>query len=146
MYRCGCRADNASRFAGWIRDRGGVAVWKTLNLSNPGQGWYTPCLSKDGTPVTKPHMYAPNNPDLVVTDPALIEVYWPEEAKRFHVAVKRSSNGLMLKCTDASSARIRREVEKAGVGAYYEFDYMTQECVIFRTAKSVSLKEWMEDR
>ena len=55
-----------------------------------------------------------------------------EEVKRFHVGVRMGSNGLALKVTDGGSRRIRREVSKAGEGAYYAFDYLTQDAIILR--------------
>ena len=57
------------------------------------------------------------------------------EVKRFRVGVRWGSQGFTLKVTDGGSRRIRREVSKAGDGAYHVFDYMTQEAVIMKPAK-----------
>ena len=57
------------------------------------------------------------------------------EVKRFRVGVRWGSQGFMLKVTDGGTRRIWKEVSKAGEGAYYRFDYMTQEAVIMKPAK-----------
>jgi len=152
-YEHACSIENADKFAAWIKDRGGVAIWESVNLSDPGKSWSTPATIRKGDcqgqtgdeiiPYPKPTWQAADTPKII-TDPALIEVYEPKEHKRFHVALRMGAQGLTLKCTDASSARIRREVKKAGEGAYYVFDYETQEAVIFATETIGSLKEWIE--
>jgi hypothetical protein len=64
--------------------------------------------------------------------------------KRFRVAVRRGAQGLNLKLTIHSGERLRREVEKAGEGAWYQFDYERQEAVILVPDKTVPLSEWKE--
>jgi len=56
------------------------------------------------------------------------------EVKRFRVGVRMDSQGLCLKVTDGGSRRILRELLKVGDGSFYEFDYFTQEAVIYRKA------------
>lgn len=53
---------------------------------------------------------------------------------------------MQIKCTDAATRRIRAEVAKAGDGAYYVFDYATQEAVIMKPESQVSLLEFLETR
>ena len=120
--------DNADRFREWFKTRGGIAVWPSINLSNPGASWTTPALNRDGTPTKKPTWQASNTP-RIITDPSEVEVLRPKEVKRFHVGLRRS-NGPIVKITDAATKRVRREVEKAGPGAWYEFDYWAQDAVI----------------
>lgn len=135
---------NAPQIADWFRTRGGICIWRSINLSNIGASWTTPLVGPDGQQPGRPNWQAEPAPSLIITDPAEVVVDTPLEVKRFHVAVRPGAQGLMLKLTDASSARLRREVEKAGEGAWHEFDYMTQEAVIFQPAgKSVPLTEWM---
>lgn len=114
----------------WLKHRGGVLVWKSINLSNPGASWTTPALQADGAPAVRPSWEAANEPARHITDPAEIEVIALREVKRFRVALRRGSQGLSIKLTDASSARLRRELEKAGDQATYQFDYCSQEAVI----------------
>jgi len=117
--------ENADRFRDWLQNRGGLAIWRSVNLSNPGASWTTPAL-----PTPKPTWEADSHPERIVTDPAEVEVVEPREVRRFHVAVRRGSQGFTLKLTDASTRKVRAAVEKAGDEAWYVFDYSTQEAVI----------------
>ena len=134
----------APKFLEWIQKRGGVAVWKSINLSNPGASWSTPALTEDGKPSQKPTWQAANEPIKVVTDPEQIGVLTVKELKRFRVAVEQ--HGLSLKVSDGSSRRIRSKVAKAGDDAYHVFDYETQEAVIMVPTGKVSLAEWAKGR
>jgi hypothetical protein len=141
-----CSLENAPKFADWIKNRGGIAHWKSVNLGNPGAGWSSPALDKKGEPYTKPNWQCANTPEKIITDPAEIEVFEGYEHKRFHVGTRGSGNGLSIKVTDAGSRRIRAEVEKAGDGAYYVFDYDDEKnCVIMKSRVYGSLKKWMEE-
>lgn len=135
-------AANAPLIKSWLAERGGVAVWSSVNLSNPGASWTTPVRASDGSLATKPTWQAGNAPSRIITDPAEIIVDEPQEVKRFRVAVRMGSQGTMLKVTDAGTRRIRAAVVKAGEDAWYEFDYSTQEAVIFRPGRSVPLAEY----
>ena len=53
---------------------------------------------------------------------------------------------MSLKVTDGGTRRIRKEVGKAGEDAWYEFDYGTQEAVIFVPGEVVGLLEYLERR
>lgn len=144
MYRHTIRLEDAPKIWDWIQNRGGIAVWKSINLSNPGASWTTPCQDEKGNLVGKPTWQADNVPAEIILNPADILVSKDVEVKRFHVAIRVSGNGLMLKCTDASSGRIRKAVEKAGEGAYHRFDYGSQEAVIYAPEDSFSLSEWRD--
>lgn len=110
-----CTIENASKMLDWIEHRGGIAVWRSVNLSNPGASWSTPALT-DGKPTPKPTWQAASEPELV-TDASNVEVCEDREVKRFRVAVKRGDS-LNFVCTDASTRKIRQAVEKAGDGSY----------------------------
>lgn len=141
MFEHECAAENAPKFLDWIKNRGGVAVWRSVNLSNPGQSWSTPALTTEGQPYAKPTWESDSKPEKVVTDPAKVKVFTSREVKRFHVAVRRG-DGFSFKCTDGSSRKIEREVGKAGDGAYYVFDYDSQEAVIMAPSSAIPLSEW----
>lgn len=116
------------RFEDWIAGRGGVQVWDNVNLSDPGKGhMFTPVEAVDGTLTDKPHWSVARGE--VITDINRFEFVkaWTE-IKRFHVAIRPGSQGLTMKLTDASSAKVRRYTEKHPE-AFYRFDYETQECV-----------------
>ncbi len=141
-----CLVENAAKFREWIACRGGVAVWPTVNMSNPGKSWSTPARTEEGEPTTKPTWEAHNAPCLIVTDEKDIGVITEKEVKRFHVATRHGrSNPLLIKLTDASARRLNKEVEKAGEGAWHTFDYSTQEAIIMVPAEVVCLKDWAPD-
>jgi len=130
---------DAPKVLGWFRDRGGIAIWRSINLSNPGASWTTPLRNADGTPTTKPSWQAANEPERVITDVDDVVVVTPKVVKRFRVAVRLGDSGLSLKLTDAASARVERETAKAGDEAWYEFDYSTQEALILVPEATVPL-------
>jgi hypothetical protein len=135
-------AENAPLFLKWIRERGGIAVWGCLDLSDPGKTWSSPIYMEDGTPHPKPHYYATTEPIRIITDPAEILVDVPKEVKRFHIAIRMGAQGFKVKLTDASTRKVRAAVEKAGEGAWYQFDYETQEAVIYKPEGSITLDQW----
>ena len=112
-----CTQENAPLLARWIKAGRGLARWCSVDLSNPGKTWTTPARTVDGKPQPKQNWQMANEPELIVESADDVTVNVDKEVKRFHVGLRRSGNGLMLKCTDASSARIEREVAKAGDGA-----------------------------
>lgn len=107
-------ADIAPKIIDWMKTRGGVEVWKSLDLATPGKELMTPLLTEEGTPREgKPHWSVGEEPTKVITKLEDLEVVVTREVKRFRVGLKRARGGTMFKCTDAASARIRRECEKA---------------------------------
>jgi len=127
----GCKG----KFEEWIATRGGVRVWKNANLSNPGAGdMYAPERDKDGNTSGKPH-WSVEQGGLFTDISAFRFIKELKEVKRFRVAIRASSNGMMFKCTDGSTRRIRKACaavakSNGGVEPTYHFDYDTQECVI----------------
>ena len=137
--------NNAAQFADWIKNRGGILQWDSADLSDPDWSVFTPARpvipNENPTQLDKPHWKAADNPRLIQsTDDVLIVS--EKEVKRFHVAVRRGSQGLSVKLTDASSAKVRKAVE-AFDGAWYAFDYEAQEAVIHVPGESASLTEWL---
>lgn len=137
-----CRSEHASKFWDWIKNRGGVAIWKSVDLSDPSKSWSTPALT-DGKETSKPHWQADSKPSQVITNPEEIGVFLPKEVKRFRVAVRMAANGLKLKLSDAATRKLNKALEKAGEDAFYEFDYETQEAVIYVTGEQVSLSSFI---
>ena len=133
---------NAKTFLKWFRERGGIAIWGSVNLSNPSQTWSTPIHTESGERYTKPNWQCSTEPTRLITDMDEVLVDTPREVKRFHVAIRRGDQGLSFKLTDGSTAKVRREMAKAGDDAWYEFDYGTQEAVILVPHESMSLREW----
>lgn len=120
--------------AGWYQTRG-LRVWHSLNLADPARMWLTPADGKFA-----PHWSA-GNPQDVTPDQIGVGVF--QEVKRFHVAVRRGSNGLSWKLKDGSQRRLDKALDAAGEGSTYQFDYLTQEAVIFKQVSIVSLEEWL---
>lgn len=132
-----CTIENAERFWDWIKNRGGIAVWRSVNLSNPGASWSTP-----GDKTDKPTWQTADTPERIITDPEDVIVNVDKEVKRFHVAVR--GEGMMFEVSDGGNRRISREVEKAGDGAYHVFDYMDYDnAVIMAPESTMTLAEWV---
>jgi hypothetical protein len=139
--------EHAAKIAEWIKARGGIAIWESISLSCPGESMTTPVRKADGTPTTKPDWKLGNTPARIITDMAEVTVSQDVEVKRFHVAVRFGAQGLALKVSDGGTRRIRREVAKAGEGAYYVFDYGSEEnAVIMKPAKLIPLAEWLDSQ
>jgi hypothetical protein len=100
-YAVECHADNAARFRDWIANRGGIAVWPSIDLRNAGGSCSTPA---DVT--TSPGWSYASAPNLIVTDPADVGVYTEALFKAVRVSLRRSGNGLSLKLTDASQRKV----------------------------------------
>lgn len=137
-------AENAEKIWGWMKTRGGLAVWRSVDLSDPGRSVTTPYNDAEGHRTTKPHWKYDDHPERIITDPAEVVVETYKEVRRFKIAVRPGSQGMSFKLTDHSSQKVRDACKKAGEGATYEFDYGTQEAVILVPASAVPLKEWAE--
>jgi len=139
-----CAAENAGKFLDWITNRGGVAVWESINLSNPGASWSTPALTPEGKPYSKPTWQAGNEPVKIVTDPDKIKVFTAKEVQRFHVGVRMGGQGLTLKVTDGGNRRIQKALVKHGEESFCQFDYEVQDAVIFVPEGEISLTEFVK--
>lgn len=142
-------SDAARKVREWLREGRGVSVWRSIDLSDPGREVLTPAYDYEGRyayvgiPVSKPHWKMGNTPVQVMESERDFEVVTAREVKRFHVAVRRGSQGFSLKVTDGGSRRIRREVEKAGDGAWHEFDYGDYDnAVIMAPDSVVPMEDW----
>lgn len=138
---------NADKVLDWMKNRGGVAVWRSVNLSNLGTSWTTPALTGEGKPSGKPSWQAANEPDKVIADPSRIAVVGEKVVRRFHVGTRMAGSGMALKVTDGGTRRIHAAVAKAGPDAYYRFDYGSYEnAVIVVPEFKCSLDKWSETK
>lgn len=136
-------SEHAAKIAEWIKTRGGIAIWESLSLTQ-ANSQTTPVHKADGTPSTKPHWSMANAPARIITDMAEVTVANDVVVKRFHVATRMGAQGMALKVTDGGSRRIKREVAE---GAYYVFDYGSEEnAVIMKPASMVPLAEWLNNQ
>lgn len=158
-----CDEKDAAKIHGWLLHRGGILIWRSVNLSNPGQSWTTPATIRRGDcegskaqegspddilPYPKPTWQAANQSERHITSAADVRVSTAKEVKRFHVATRMGGNGLSIKLTDASSRKLRSEVAKAheqyGKDAWYVFDYGDyKNAVILIEDSAIPLTEWV---
>ncbi len=137
---------NAAQILDWINNREGVAVWKSINLSDLGREILTPVKDPHGNDTKKPHWSMGNTPEII-TSIEDITVKTVKEVKRFHVAVRTGSQGMSIKVTDGGSRRIESAVAKAGEGAYYEFDYDDyNNAVIMAPVSEIPMTELITDK
>ena len=133
----------------WLQTRGGLAVWGSLDLSNPGWQCTTPLNQSDGQPSTKPHWRATTEPIRVITDSADVQVIVPKEVKRFHVAVRaKGPMGMTLVVSDGGSRRIRAAVDKASEKYDCEAWHQPDDCdydnaVIYVPDSLTPISEWV---
>ena len=132
---------NAARVVEWCASRGGVAVWRSINMSNLRASWSTPALTPEGQPTAKPSWEADSKPE-VIHQAGDIGVVCYTEVKRFHVAIRRGSQGLSFKLTDASARKLNAALDKVGERSTYRFDYDTQEAIILTPGVEIGLSEW----
>ncbi len=146
MSKIKTSSEHAEKIWNWLKERGGIAVWNSINLSNPSGSWFTPVNDEHGNKYGKPNWQCSNEPSQIITSADDIEISVDKEVKRFHVAVRQSSNGMMLKLTDSSSEHVRKAVDKAGEGAYHVFHYGDyKNCVIMAPVSSQTLTEWAKE-
>lgn len=131
--------ENAERIADWL-ERGTVSLYTSVNFSNMGIQWLVP------SDLGKPDWQAADKPDRVMTIDDFVVVKF-KEVKRFRVGIRMGGQGLMFKVTDGGTRRIRAEIMKAGKGAFHNFDYSTQEAVIWKVdGEPIPLVKWLKNR
>lgn len=118
-------------FEKWISERGGVLVWPNENLSNPDAGdVFTPARDSNGNSNANNKPRWDRGEPTLVTDIADFKFATMREVKRFRVGLRMGAQGMMVKLTDAATARVRKACADAGPESCYRFDYDTQEAVI----------------
>jgi len=110
-FKYECVAEHAATMIEWITHRGGVALWKSADLSDLSAQWATPVLDKNGKPNNKPHWKARDTP-IIITDANEIGIYTEKIFRELPVSLRRSSNGLSLKLTDASQRKLDAALDK----------------------------------
>lgn len=145
---------DSSQIWKWLTSGRGLAVWRSVNLSNPGGQWLTPAFTETGEPSPRPIWEADNKPFAVytMTDAPNIGVVFPKTVKSFHVAIRPSSQGFGMKVTDGGSRRIWKTIAKTKKElktdeVWYVFNYGEKENVsILAADKILSFPEWNEIR
>lgn len=143
--------EHAQRMWDWLQTRGGIAIWQSVNLANPIGSWSSPALTPEGEPTPPPTWECARIPARIITDPAEIVVLSPKEVERFRVFVHMGKQGMSLKLTDHSTAKLRRRVAhwnsvRAEQDAWHIYDYSTQECIILVNAHEPRpLVDWIAE-
>jgi hypothetical protein len=126
-----------AKFEDWIANRGGILVWENVDLSNPGAGnMFTPVRDAEGKPndTNQPPNWTHRYKETCTKIKDFRFVKEMKEVKRFRVAVRMGTQGLMIKLTDGSTKKLHKALDKVkeetGQDAMYRFDYSTQEAVI----------------
>ena len=142
--------ENAEKIWEWLHNRGGLAIWKSINLSNPGASWTGPAMDKEGQPSTKPTWQAANQAGRIIAQVDEVVVSIPKEVARYHIGIRMGRQGLSMKVTDASTAKIRKSVDfaekKFGKPSWYKFDYETQEAVIMIDDQLIPLADYAKEK
>lgn len=138
--------ESAEQVWDWFRDRGGIIVWRSMDVDGPARQWTTPMQDAVGDAPSRPHYRA--RPDRYITDPGDVVVVESVECERFKVAMLETETGVC--CSDAGVRRIVRAVERAnddrslGCGAWHTLDVETGEAVIYRAGdEPVGLLEYV---
>ena len=141
-----CDEHNAAKFLDWIRNRGGVAVWQSVNLGNPGASWSGPMQQANGDPSSKPNWESDTKPASVHTDATKIGVYSAVLVETIPAKVK--VNGMQMVLTSGTTRRLTaalRRVEKSHGNSFYrKGSSMDPELYIFTSGPMVSLQEWAD--
>lgn len=147
-YRYTVEVAHAHKVEKWLKERGGILLWGSIDLSDLGKSMVTPALDDTGHPVAKPSYQMGNTPADHITSINDVGVIEAKELKRFHVGTRVGSQGFTVKVTDGGTRRIRSEVAKAKEKhgwAWYEFDYGDERnAVIMVAGDTVPLTEWVE--
>lgn len=134
---------NVSQIVDWLANRGGLFVWGSCNLGNPGITWTTPASNVDGSSISKPNWQA----DKIIRHIRSLDdivVIIPKVVKRFHVTTRIGTQGFSVKVSDGGSRKITKECEKAGEKSWYEFDYGSYEnAVILVPEKTIPLSVYL---
>jgi hypothetical protein len=140
MYRCDPL--HAPQIMEWLQTRGGICIWNSANLSNPGGSWTTPARDKDGNQTLKPNWQA-GEIEETITDPKDVIVTIPKVVKSFHVATERGC-GLTIQVTAGGTRRIWKARAKYP-NSWHEFDYGSYEnCLILVPDQEIPIADFLK--
>lgn len=119
--------DCRQRFEEWICDRGGVQIWRNVNLSDPdAQPQFTAYKDENGNIYEKPH-WSVERGELITDIARFRFIQSFHEFRRVRIAIRRGAQGFTLKLTDASTKRVHKSCDKAkglfGRDAVYHFEH-----------------------
>lgn len=135
--------NDAEKIRGWIRSRGGVAIWRSLDLGAPGET-FTPALAEDGAPMGPPGWQYEKAPTAVLTSEEAVTVQTKRHVKDVPIGIERGC-GLTLVLTSASRRRLKDALERIEEAAWYEFGFNDKDrrvAHIFVAAETVPLSSF----
>ncbi len=160
-----CEESNAQKYWDWIQDRGGLAIWESQNLSNPGASWITPATIRQGDcegftnespdanvilPYPQPTWQAGKEPARLVIDPKQVGVYTAELYKAFRVGLVGREMSLVL--TSGAQRKVDKHMaeckEKHGDSFYRKgvLEIEGASMGIYYTKTIVPLDEWIQQQ
>ncbi len=113
--------ENAYKFAEWIINRGGLLVWESADLGDPGKSVTTPALSTAGGMTSSPHWKFPS-PAFRVTTLEQVTVFTTKVVSTFTIKLKQSQGRLVL--NNASNRKVENEMARlreSGHSPFYRF-------------------------
>jgi hypothetical protein len=117
-------AENAGKISLWLKERGGIQIWKSRDLADPGASKTTPYLDPAGNVAKSPGWKFGDKPDRHITDEADVEVAFPKLVESFRV--KFVQKGMRITVNAAGSRKIKLRLghwsETTGKEAFYTFD------------------------
>lgn len=132
-------SDIARQVAEWINKRGGVALWRSVNLSMPDREWITPIDAP------RPSWMAGEQPAEVARHIKDVEVKVVRDAKKIRVYLDRKHHGMKILLTAASTKRLRKWLDKFHPSSYrFEADMFGNPiAVIYRIERTIPLDEFI---
>lgn len=141
---------DADKILTWLRERGGILIWTSVDLSRPGESSTTPFRDPAGIPVGKPHWRFGDHPRHI-TDISEVEVAEAEKVESLAVRIKRGGE-LRLTLTSHSSAKLQERLahwsQERNTAAWYHFEGFLvngwDTAHIYVDSKIVPMQEWAE--
>jgi len=131
-------SDKAHLVYQWIKERGGVAVWRSANPENPTMSWTGPLLDKDGNEASKPNSQAMGTPYLIIKELSDVMVIVPKEVARIKVSERLSDED-----THKLNKVINQTEKKYRKKAYYKI--MGQEVNVYINNRLISLEHYIKE-
>jgi hypothetical protein len=100
---------NAEKVLTWLRERGGIQIWKSQDLGDPSASTTTPFRGPDGIVVSSPHWKFGAHPERHITDIADVEVAVSKVVESFPIKLKQV--GMRLVLNNASDLKVNTRLE-----------------------------------
>lgn len=116
--------ENAGKIANWLATRGGILIWQSRDLGDPGKSVTTPYLTADGKLTDSPHWKFGGTPDRHIKSSDDVDVGTSRIVETFKVKLKGSRYG-KITVNDAGTRKLESRLEhwrqETGKDAFYTF-------------------------